>query len=187
MADAKTWFRVDIDDEDDLVTSLIGAARATVETAARRVLIQQTWRLALDAWPAARIDGARPFAPAGAPVKIPFAQVLAIDTIRVFDAFGVATVVAASSYSLVGAPNAARLLFTSAPPTPGRPADGIEIDVVAGYGAAPSDVPQPLRQAILMLVANWFEHRGDDDAADRIHVPASVAALVAPYRRLCLA
>ena len=43
-------------------------------------------------------------------------------------------------------------MFSTSPPAPGRAVAGIEIDVVAGYGA-PADVPSPLRQAILMLVA----------------------------------
>ena len=45
-------------------------------------------------------------------------------------------------------------------PAPGRALAGIEIDVEAGYGDAPADVPQPLRQAIELLVAHWYENRG---------------------------
>ena len=38
---------------------------------------------------------------------------------------------------------------------------GISLDVEAGFGSSPEDVPEPLRLAIKMLVARWFENRGD--------------------------
>jgi uncharacterized phiE125 gp8 family phage protein len=72
-------------------------------------------------------------------------------------------------------------------PRPGRAVAGIEIDVEAGYGATASDVPEPLKQAIRQLVTHWYENRGagppDENA---LRMPASVAALVAPYRVLTL-
>ena len=43
-----------------------------------------------------------------------------------------------------------------------------EIDFTAGYGSSGVDVPQPLRQAIRLLVTHWYEHRsavGDNDDA----------------------
>src|SRR5665647_77528 len=43
---------------------------------------------------------------------------------------------------------------------PGRLAAGIELDVTVGYGAAAVDVPEPLRQAIRLLVGHWYENRG---------------------------
>ena len=38
-------------------------------------------------------------------------------------------------------------------------ANGVEIDFVAGHGDAPADVPPPIRQALLLLIAHWYEHR----------------------------
>jgi uncharacterized phage protein (predicted DNA packaging) len=49
-----------------------------------------------------------------------------------------------------------------------------------------TQLPAPLRQAMLMLVAHWFMAR---EAAAETHlepVPHGVAALIAPYRRLRL-
>jgi len=68
-------------------------------------------------------------------------------------------------------------------PQPGKAANGIEIDFTAGYGAAASDVPAPLRQAVLLLVAHWYENRepiavGSPEMA----VPGPVAQLVEPFR-----
>jgi uncharacterized phiE125 gp8 family phage protein len=72
-------------------------------------------------------------------------------------------------------------------PAPGRPVAGIEIDVDAGYGAGPSNVPDALRQAVKLLVAHWYENRGLIAVGQTVAVlPAAVAALIAPYRVLSL-
>ena len=62
-----------------------------------------------------------------------------------------------------------------------------EIDFTAGYGSSGVDVPQPLRQAIRLLVTHWYENRsavvlGDDASA----TPLGYRELVAPYRRMAL-
>ena len=63
---------------------------------------------------------------------------------------------------------------------------GIEIDYVAGFGDA-ADVPADLKQAVLALVAHWFEHR---DAAvvagPGAVVPAGFDRLVETYRQVRL-
>src|SRR5579884_3684274 len=48
LADAKNYLRVDITNDDTLVTGLITAARAHAEEFMRRSLITQTWKLAYD-------------------------------------------------------------------------------------------------------------------------------------------
>jgi len=53
----------------------------------------------------------------------------------------------------------------------------------AGYGSAPEDVPMQLRQAVLLLLAQHYEHR--DEALNR-PVPMLVDALLMPYRTVRL-
>jgi hypothetical protein len=48
LAEAKAWCRIDSDDEDALVATLIAAARLHVEALTGRALVTQTWRLVLD-------------------------------------------------------------------------------------------------------------------------------------------
>ena len=73
------------------------------------------------------------------------------------------------------------------PPAPERPAAGIEIDITCGYGDASADVPEPLRQAIRLLVAHWYENRGLIASGGEVAaLPQSAAALIAPYRVLAL-
>ncbi len=54
LDDAKAHLRLDTDDDDTLVMTIITAARLHVEAATRRVLIEQSWRVYLDAWPRTR-------------------------------------------------------------------------------------------------------------------------------------
>jgi len=61
-----------------------------------------------------------------------------------------------------------------------RPVDELTVDYTAGYGAA-ADVPQDLRQAVLTLVAYWYEHRDSVTTA-----PLGFERLVANYRRVRL-
>jgi hypothetical protein len=60
------------------------------------------------------------------------------------------------------------------------PVDELTVDYTAGYGD-PEDVPADLKQAVLQLVAYWFEYRDSTSAP-----PASVERLLAGYRRVRL-
>ena len=171
LAEAKAHLRLTGTDDDDYVAAMITAARIQVETATRRVLIEQTWRIFRDDWPA---DGT---------IDIAVAPVVSVAAVTVYDAEGEPTVLAPTTWRLDAASSPARLQLVGATPIPGRTMNGVEIDVVAGYGASGLSVPQPLRLAIMTLVARWYEDR--EGLAYGI-VPSRVAgafeALVAPFR-----
>jgi uncharacterized phiE125 gp8 family phage protein len=176
LADAKKWLKLQTSDDDDVVGALITAARLMVEAQIRRMLITQTWRLIYDGWPDTRV------------VKIPLAPFQSLAAMRVYDVNGATQAVNTSLYYVDAAADAARIIFGAPPPEPGRNAAGIEIDIVVGYGATAASVPEPLRQAIRMLVTDWYENRGDAGADDPANaLPSSVRALVAPYQRQRLA
>jgi uncharacterized phiE125 gp8 family phage protein len=176
LADAKQFLRIAHDDDDDVIGSLIAAARVHVEAKTRRAMITQVWRLTRDVWPAA---GLLPILP------VPLRQVTAIGVYRDdgmlqmldLDAFHINT---------VSAP--AILAFDrGALPAPGRITGGIEIDIETGYGEEPGDVPAPLRQAIRLLVAHWYENRRIIAASGEVaSMPVSVSSLIAPFRVLSL-
>lgn len=176
LAEAKAHLRLTGSDDDDYVAAMITAARLQVESATRRLLIDQTWRFYRDDWPP------------GGRLDLPIAPVTAVTAVTVYDDAGEPTVLAPGSWLLDAAAVPARLVFTAPRPEPGRPINGIEIDVVAGYGASGLAVPQPLRLAIMTLVARWYEDR--EGLAYGI-VPSRVAgafeALVAPFRVMRLA
>jgi uncharacterized phiE125 gp8 family phage protein len=172
LAEAKAYLRVEHDDDDDVIAALIAGARVHVEAQIRRALITQSWRLIRDAWPA---DGRMTVLPA--PLQ-------ALTAARVYRLDGSTQAIDPQAFVVDTASAPARLSFASgAPPAPGRPFGGIELDIDVGYGDEPSDVPADLRQAIRTLVAHWYENRGVIALGESVAVlPQQVAALLAPYR-----
>jgi len=175
LADAKAFIRVEHADDDDVIAALIAAARIHVEAQTRRALVTQTWRLTRDVWP----ESGRLLV-----LPVPLVSLVAA---RVYRADGTAQTIDPAAFTVDTAAAPAVLNFArGALAAPGRVAGGIEIDVTCGYGDA-DDVPAPLRQAIRMLVAHWYEHRGVVASGAEVAVmPAGVAALIGPYKVLAL-
>ena len=174
LAEAKAFLRVETGDDDETIAALIAAARLHVEAATRRALITQSWRLSRDAWP----DNGR--------LNVLPAPLQTLAAARVYDEGGTAHAVDTQAFVLDRAGSA--LCFAPwALPMPGRVNAGIELDVVCGYGDAAADVPEPLRQAIRLLTAHWYENRGVVAIGHQTAVlPMTVAALIAPFRMLSL-
>jgi len=145
----RDYLRLDDGAEDGLVAALIRAARRAVEAASGRVLIDSRWRIARDGWPA---DGV---------ILLPVSPLIAVERLRVVGSDGEGTDVPAGLYAAYAASDPPRLIVDPRAPEPGRAWSGVVIEVRAGFGASPESVPEPLRQAIRLLVARWFENRGD--------------------------
>src|SRR5439155_15333298 len=115
----------------------------------RRALIAQRWRLVRDAWPA------------GGRIAVLPAPLVALSAARVYRLDGTTQAIDPAGFAADMASAPAVPSFTrGALPAPGRVIAGIELDIDAGYGEEPDDVPQPLRQAIRILIAHWYENRG---------------------------
>lgn len=174
LSEAKDFLRILTDDEDELLGTLITAARLMIEAASGRLLIEQSWRIVLDAWPL------------GGEIRLPLSPVRSLTAARVFPATGPAETVAPSSLMLVEGSDPPLIAIVGPVSSPGRARAAIEIDLVTGFGATRDTVPAPLRQAVLRLACRWFEHRGDVVSRDAARLPAEIAALVAPFRRVRL-
>jgi|SRR6185312_7197622 len=174
LDEAKIFLRVEHNTDDQLITALIVAARLHVEAQIQAALITQSWRLTLDGWPCQGRVLVRP-----GPLQ-------ALIAARIFDMQGHAQ--AFDTQAFVPDPGASTLSFMPwVLPVPGRVAAGIELDVTAGFGDTASDVPEPLRHAVRLLAAHWYENRALVSGADQaVVLPATVAALIAPYRMLAL-
>lgn len=170
-SEMRAYLRLDDGAEDDLVVALVKAARLSVEAASGRVLVESRWRIARDGWPESGL------------VPLPASPLIAVERVRVVDRDGQAADVPADLYEADGLSDPPRVIVDPLAPEPGRARQGILIEVRAGYGATPESVPAPLRQAVRLLVARWFESRGDADPGP---LPPDVWALVAPFRRMRL-
>lgn len=174
LAEAKLHLRVDHTAEDDYITSLIIAGREWAEGVTRRAFISRTVRLSLDEFPTE--------------IKLPFGKTQSVSTFAYTDADGnAATLASGSTYTLDSDSEPARLLpyyNTDWPSVYGIP-NAIQITYVVGYGAAATAVPTSIKQAILLAVGHWYEHREMvADAGVLAEVPLAAQALLTQYRIL---
>ncbi len=173
VIEAKEHLRVDGTSEDTLISSLILTSRLHIEAALGLALITQSWRHFLDRWPK------------GGEVRIPLRPLQSVSEIRTYDVGGGSTAVATETYVVDAVSNPGRVVPVGGVwPIPGQAANGIEIEFVAGYGDSAADVPAPIRQALLLLVAHWYEHRDPVEIGNPgVAIPAAVSRLLKPYRQ----
>jgi len=195
-AEALAHARIDSDEELALLHGHLRSARHMVENWTGRALISQGWRWMLDGWPGAVSqdwwDGVRDGAiTVGKPryIELPKAPLISVTAVTLFNDADQGTVWSAANYFVDNASAPGRLVLRNAAstPLPQRAANGLQIDFTCGYGPAPGDVPAPLRQAVLMLMAHYFENREVLQSGDSAPVlPIGVHALLAPYRMMGL-
>ncbi len=173
LEETKEFLRVDGNDEDSFIVSLIAGARLHVESITGRALISQTWRTICDDFPRDRV------------VNLPVAPLISVSEINVYDSDGNATSLALAQFQPETKVSPARIFLPNV--IDGLPSlrerAAVEIDYVAGFGASSSDVPNDLKQALFSLIAYWFEHRDAVIiAGSGAVVPAGFDRLVAAYR-----
>jgi uncharacterized phiE125 gp8 family phage protein len=174
LPEAKAFLRVAHDDDDALIAALIAAARGQIEALTRRALLLQSWRIVLDRWPK---DGR--ITPRIGPLRT-------VSAARVFDSGNSAHALDVQRFVVDAARDSIASPCWSLPP-PGRDIAGIELDIEVGFGALASNVPEPLRQAIRLLLAHWYDNRGLAAIGGSVALlPAGVAALVAAHRLVSL-
>lgn len=178
VSEAKSHLRVDISDDDTLIGTLITVARTHVEQHLRRALVTQVWDLVLDCFP-------------GAVLRLPLPPLASVTSITYTDVDGNGGTVSAGDYLVDVDEEPGRVVLKSAATWPAvvlREAAGVRVRFSAGYGAA-ADVPEPIKQAILLLVGSLYENREDVLVAQGVtvmRIPFGVQALLMPYRILRL-
>jgi uncharacterized phiE125 gp8 family phage protein len=170
LAEAKAHLRLDTTADDLLVAGLITAARQHIEKSMQIALISQSLSLFLDAWPALQN-----------PIALPKAPILQLLAVRTFARDDTPTSLRLSEFEVDRGPPPRIAMRSSATPSSAlRRLNAIEIAFTAGFGTSPNDVPQPIRHALLHLMAHLYEHRGlpSADAAAPV-----TEALLTPWRR----
>lgn len=181
LAEAKAHCRIDDTDEDGLLAGYIIAARQHVETHLRRALITQTWDLLLDhCWPTETTGAYRQHR-----ITLPKAPLISVTSVSYVDSAGVAQTLATNQYLVSNKRNEGVIdpAYAATWPDVRNQVDAITVRFVAGYGSNPGDVPEPIRQAILLLVGHWFENREAVNVGSiGIELPFAIEALLFPYR-----
>ena len=155
--------------QDALVESYLRAAMAAIEARIGKVLVARQFKLSLQDW-RGQSEQALPVAP-----------VAALVSVTLVDPLGVQTVLAPARYRLVPDTHRPKLaavgILLPAVPSEGR----VEIVFDAGFGAAWSAVPPDLAQAVLLLAAEFYEHRLDTGGRS-FGLPVTVQALIEKWR-----
>lgn len=169
LAEAKAHLRVAHADEDQLISTLIVAARRLAEAQTGLLFVAQQWQCLADDWPDNGV------------ISLPVAPVVAIEEVASFGDDDVKSVIDPAHYyaDLPSRPPRLMLRGSRVWARPGRIANGVVVTVTAGFGAAASDVPEPLRHAVRLMIGHWFDHRGDDDPPS---LPLTVSTLLTPFR-----
>jgi uncharacterized phiE125 gp8 family phage protein len=159
--------------EDTLISSLITTAREHVENVLRRALITQTWEMWLDYFPEGDLE-------------IPLPPLASITSIKYYDTANAEATFAAANYFVDTKSNPGRVVLsygTAWPSVSLRQINGVCITFVAGYGAAAA-IPQAIKQAMLLLIAYWYDQREAvlTTGAMPKEVPLAVDALLMPHR-----
>lgn len=170
LSEAKAHLRIADAVEDTYLAGLIRVAREHLERATGLVATNQSFRLHLDS---VSEDGM---------IQILKGPVQTIDAIRVYDAAGQPKTVSLQGIVVERGSMPARL---STPPglIAAQGVNGIDIDFTAGFGATGNEVPDTIRRALLLHVAQMFEYRGAVTVADQPAVlPDGYDRLLDPFR-----
>lgn len=161
----------DYTDEADLLGRLLATAAAHVEGVCGRALVSREWDFFYPGWPD---DG----------------RGIEVDVLPVAGITGVFQTLAGGEEAVSGwVPDLSRRIpaAVAADGWPGATfaagvANPVRLRATCGYGQA-EDVPPPVRQAVVLLAAHWYEHREPVNIGNIVTtVPLAVGALLAPYR-----
>lgn len=143
LQEAKDHLRLDTDAHDAMLQVQIQAAREHVEMFTRRQLVTATYLLTMPV-----------FAPV---ILLPFPPLHAVMQVQYRDPQGVLTVLPPEAYTVETQTEPGRLYVTTIPAY-GAALDAVQVTFEAGYGVSGADVPARARQAILLLVGDFYEH-----------------------------
>jgi uncharacterized phiE125 gp8 family phage protein len=160
--DLRAHLRIDEADEDALLESYIEAARLHLEGPRgwlNRALLTQTWDWTLDCFP---LGPGRVF-------HVPLPPLQSVASITYLDADAIQQTLAPSAYVVDTRTEPGRIQPVSSTswPTTYAQFNAVTVRFVAGFGPVQEDIPQPIRQALIGLASDYYEHRDTDAAPPR--------------------
>jgi hypothetical protein len=202
LDEAKEHLRVDQEADDAYITGLVIAARQLVEDDTRRALLTQDWQLTLpDAWPTTQTyvsqqsmgyysDGlsSRIGKPPRKLVILPRPPVQSIVSVNYLVSDFTTTLMDPSQYRLSKLDSGEWAIRPAAGITWPSLVDDPEAATIVfrcGYGDRPGTIPEPLRIAMLLVIAQWYDNRMPLNLILRgqaTELPNAYADLVFRYR-----
>jgi uncharacterized phiE125 gp8 family phage protein len=172
LDEAKDHLRITDTDNDARIRSLITTATNYVELYIGRVFITQTWDMWLD-----EFQSVIPI------IKPPLQSVTSISYV---DTSGDTQTISSSPITTYDVdtdsiPGRVFLAYNESWPNTRAIKKAVKIRFIAGYGTA-EDVPEPIKQAILLMISHWYEIREPIIFGIPQIVPYSVESLMSQYR-----
>lgn len=152
----------------------VRAAREWWEKATRRQYINATWEWVLPYFPSADV------------FAVPKPPLSSITTIKYIDIAGDLQTLSDSVYDVDthSDPGRIALAYNQSWPSTREDINAVTITLVAGYGTAPTDVPDDDRNAIMLLAGHWFEHREATHEGQLRQIPMGIKTLLSGSRIL---
>lgn len=160
LATAKTHLRVEHDEEDDLITALIPAARDKVEQYCNRFFASATAALLFDSLPAG-----------SNPLTVPVPNVVSVDSVSYLDGDNATQVISGTTFNAE---------YQYLWPSDVWPSDTIQGARVAVTVGAPVSI-DAITQAILLIITDLYEYRGDLTER-QVYDNKAAVMLLQPYR-----
>ena len=158
LAEACTWLRREVGEDDARINALIAAATGYMDGAngiLGRAIVSQTWDYVLDAFTTT--------------IKLPLGPVSSVTSVKYIDAAGDEQTLSADYYStdLVSDPQWIVLNSDYSWPSTIDAVNAVTIRFVAGYAT----VPDPIKQAIMFMVSAMYDNGGaiPDDSWKTVH------------------
>lgn len=176
LTDVKAQLRISNTASDTLLAQYIAAATGALDGRygyLGRALVTQTWKMYLCDWYEMDEDC----------IELPFPPLQSVSSVKYYDHDNVQQTLSTSLYVVKASEFVGEIerAYGATWPTHYPRADAIEVTFVCGFGAA-SDVPAPIKQALLLAVGDMWANRGDDagngmsDTARRLLAPYLVRA-----------
>jgi len=175
LTEAKAHCRVDVSDDDTLITALITAARQHAEAFTHRAIPPQTWDLKLDAFPCGWQS----------PIVLPMPPTTAVTSVTYVDTAGASQTWSSSNYTTefpsgdMASPARIVPIYGVTWPQTQRVINAVTVRFVAGY----TTCPEAIKHGIKLLIGHWYAHR-ESVVVGTIsqQLPTAVDALLWPYK-----
>jgi uncharacterized phiE125 gp8 family phage protein len=164
------------------VLSLITTARRACEEELEMSLVAKTLEIAVPTFADCSLRSI-------SGIELPWGPVRSIVSVNYVSTAGVDTVLAADQYRFSTYDTTAVLwpAYGASWPTARNDLDSVRVRYTAGYPVAdspPQTVPEPIRQAMHLLIAHWFANRDAVDVDTLAELPQGVCYLLGKYRSL---
>lgn len=165
LAELKNHCRIDVSDDDDLLTAFRASAIQFVQEITGRVMGDVSAVVYLDHWHN---------------VTLQIAPITAINSIQYIDAGGNVQTLTTAFYYTDIAGSHARIKFHDVPDLYDYAMNRVIINVDVGHPE--SDIPAPMVHAVRLLVALMYEQRAAAEIRSVNEIPFGVHALLSPFR-----